>query len=116
MLAFGQTFLFLAHKGGNAEEESGTFPENQAPHSQGGVDGHALLDLHLTGKKYKQDPDSLFDEGGKGGDGGFFPAVVIAVDTGVDGCQGDGTGQNPYERGTPWLQQNIFCNKLIKPE
>ncbi len=54
------SFFFLAHKGGDAEEESSPFPEYQAPRSQGGIHSHSLLDLHLAGDKYKEHPDSLF--------------------------------------------------------
>lgn len=91
---------------GQHEEGRGRLPGQKAEDGQGRSDFPSLGDGDAAQEPDTSDPHGLFQELGGGRDPRLFSTQIGARETGMDGRQRDGGGQDPEERSASGFVQD----------
>ena len=98
--------------GADGQEHGGHFSDDQA----GRRDGNGQLSVLLQGGKGDQvdasHPHKLFHELCGCGNGGLAQTVKVAVDTGMNGGEGEGKSRDAQQRRTAGLKKKPLCYEV----
>ncbi len=109
-VVFGQYVLEVGLDRNERYDHGGSFPDYKPDHGEADGGSKAPLQAQIVNDIYAPYPHNLFGQLTQGRDGCLFYSIEISVDTGMDGCHGNGEGYDAKERSRALLQQKIQGN------
>ena len=95
-------------------QHGGAFPNHQPYDRKADGRSHIVFLAEIINQIDTAYPYDLFRQLAQGRDGGLPYAIKVTVNTGVNGCHGNGKGDYAQQRGSACLQQKVKGNFIGK--